>query len=73
MLNYKIYIIEPFGRQGIIVVNEDGSTSSFLAHVYSQEEQDFKQAILEDQATLEDADGNLLSPAEAKAYVLTLP
>ena len=34
---------------------------------------DFKQAINEDTAQLEDADGNLMTPEEAKAFVATLP
>lgn len=32
----------------------------------------FKQAINDDTAQLEDADGNLMSPSEAKAFVETL-
>jgi len=33
----------------------------------------FKQAINDDTAQLEDADGNLMTAEEAKAYVATLP
>ena len=35
--------------------------------------QQFKQAINDDEAQLEDADGVLMSPEEAKAFVATLP
>ena len=35
--------------------------------------QTFKQAINEDTAQLEDADGNLMTADEAKAFVSTLP
>ena len=35
--------------------------------------QQFKQAINDDTAQLEDADGNLMTAAEAKAFVATLP
>jgi hypothetical protein len=35
--------------------------------------QDFKYQINHDEAQLEDADGNVMSPDEAKAYVATLP
>ena len=35
--------------------------------------QQFKQAINADEAQLEDADGNLMTPEEAKAFVATLP
>jgi hypothetical protein len=33
----------------------------------------FKKQINADEAQLEDADGNLMSPEQAKAYVATLP
>lgn len=33
----------------------------------------FKAQINADEAQLEDADGNLMTPEEAKAYVATLP
>ena len=35
--------------------------------------QTFKSQINADEAQLEDADGNLMSPDEAKAFVATLP
>lgn len=35
--------------------------------------QQFKQAINDDTAQLEDAEGVLMTPEEAKAYVATLP
>ena len=35
--------------------------------------QNFKKQINADEAQLEDADGNLMTPTEAKAYVATLP
>lgn len=35
--------------------------------------QAFKQQINDETAQLEDADGNLMTPEEAKAYVATLP
>ena len=33
----------------------------------------FKKEILADEAQLQDADGNTMTPEEAKAYVSTLP
>ena len=33
----------------------------------------FKKEILADEAQLQDADGNVMAAAEAKAYVATLP
>ena len=35
--------------------------------------QQFKQAINDETAQLEDADGNLMTAEDAKAYVATLP
>lgn len=35
--------------------------------------QQFKQAINDGKAELQDAEGNLLTPLEAKAYISTLP
>jgi hypothetical protein len=35
--------------------------------------QNFKYQINNDEAQLEDADGNLMTPEQAKAYVATLP
>ena len=35
--------------------------------------QNFKKQINADEAQLEDADGDLMTPTEAKAYVATLP
>ena len=35
--------------------------------------QQFKAQINADEAQLEDADGNLMTPEEAKAFVATLP
>ena len=35
--------------------------------------QNFKKQINADEAQLEDADGNLMTAAEAKAYIATLP
>ena len=35
--------------------------------------QQFKQAINDDTAQLEDADGNLMTAEQAKAFVATLP
>ena len=33
----------------------------------------FKKQILADEAQLQDADGNVMTDAEAKAYIATLP
>ena len=39
----------------------------------SQDDANFKKAINEETAELQDADGNVMSAEEAKAFVATLP
>ena len=46
---------------------------SFLFDPANTDYQQFKQAINDDTAQLEDADGNLMTAEEAKAFVATLP
>lgn len=46
---------------------------SFLFDPANTDYQQFKQAINDDTAQLEDADGNLMSAADAKAFVKELP
>ena len=53
--------------------NADGSTSSIPFAPDNTDYQTFKKQINADEAQLEDADGNLMTPEQAKAYVATLP
>jgi hypothetical protein len=39
----------------------------------SQNDANFKKEILADEAQLQDADGNTMTPEQAKTYVATLP
>ena len=39
----------------------------------SQDDANFKKQILADEAQLQDADGNTMTPEQAKTYVATLP
>ena len=52
---------------------ENGVITSFLFDPANTDYQQFKQAINDDTAQLEDADGNLMTADDAKAFVATLP
>jgi hypothetical protein len=58
---------------GVMKTNEDGSITSFLFDPENADYQLFKAQINDESAQLEDADGVLMSPEAAKAYVATLP
>lgn len=53
--------------------NENGSGMGIPFDPANTDYQQFKQAINDDTAQLEDADDNLMTAEEAKAYVATLP
>ena len=53
------------------VLREDGWQIPF--DPANTDYQRFKTEINADEAQLEDADGNLMAPADAKAFVATLP
>lgn len=65
------------------VLNMDGSIANLIERVSDNafipfdpantDYQQFKQAINDDTSQLEDADGNLMTAEEAKAFVATLP
>ena len=53
--------------------NDDGSVTSIPEDTANTDYQNFKAQINDESAQLEDADGVLMSPEAAKAYVATLP
>ena len=53
--------------------NDDGSVTCIPFDPANTDYQNFKKQINADEAQLEDADGVLMSPEQAKAYVATLP
>ena len=53
--------------------NEDGSISSIPFAPDNTDYANFKKAINEETAELQDADGNTMTAAEAKEFVATLP
>lgn len=67
---YKV--IDTFDGQFISRVDE-GSVTTFPENTANTDYQQFKQAINDDTAQLEDADGVLMTAEEAKAFVATLP
>ncbi len=73
-MKYKIYKDSMTGKDcGVIRDNGDDSFTSFLFNPDNTDYQNFKAQINADQAQLEDADGVLMSPEAAKAYVAKLP
>jgi hypothetical protein len=68
---YKL--INTLSGQSVTRTNEDGSTTSIPFNPDNADYQNFKYQINHDEAQLEDADGNVMSPEAAKAYVATLP
>jgi hypothetical protein len=57
----------------ICSVNNLENNSSISFDPANTDYQNFKAQINADEAQLEDADGNVMSAEEAKAYVATLP
>jgi hypothetical protein len=51
----------------------NGGTKSFIADPANTDYANFKKEILADEAQLQDADGNTMTPEQAKTYVATLP
>lgn len=70
MITYKLQISSLTGSANSVVCS-DGWTIPFSTD--NTDYQTFKYQINHDEAQLEDADGNLMTPAQAKAYVATLP
>ena len=54
-----------------MVLREDGAFIPFAPD--NTDYQNFKKQINADEAQLEDADGNLMTAEQAKAFVATLP
>ena len=60
---------KPFGE----IVSIQIENSCIPCDPANTDYQNFKKQINADEAQLENADGNLMSPEQAKAYVATLP
>jgi hypothetical protein len=72
---YKLIPDNPvFGpATSVLRFNEDGTVTSIPFAPANTDYENFKTQINDESAQLEDADGVLLTPEEAKAYVATLP
>jgi hypothetical protein len=70
MITYKLQISSFTGAANSVTCS-DGWTIPFDSA--NTDYQNFKYQINHDEAQLEDADGNVMTPEAAKAYVATLP
>jgi hypothetical protein len=68
---YKLYITPPNQNPNGVIRLSDGASIPF--DPANTDYQNFKYQINNDEAQLEGADGNVMSPEAAKAYVATLP
>jgi len=72
MINYKLMPVDPeTGKTETVQRLPENYFIPFA--VGNTDYGNFKSQINNDEAQLEDADGNLMTPEEAKAYVATLP
>ena len=69
---YRVYTTED-GAVAIMRFDAGGFVTSFPCAPDNTDYQNFKYQINHDEAGLEDADGVLMTPEEAKAFVATLP
>lgn len=72
---YQLYKTSPLAVEadGAYYTNEQGEMISFLFVQTNSDYETFKAQINADEVQLEDADGNVMTPEAAKAYVATLP
>ena len=70
---YKLYKDPIDGQINTVQKTEFSVTMCIPFDPANTDYQQFKQAINDDTAQLEDADGNLMTAEEAKAFVATLP
>ncbi len=59
--------------QSLIIENADDSVTSIPFDPANTDYRNFKKEINAESAELQDAEGNTMTAAEAKAYVATLP
>jgi len=72
---YKIKKIQYAENELVVFVREnaDGSITSFGKYIDNTDYANFKTAILEDKAQLQDADGNTMTAEQAKDFIKELP
>lgn len=71
---YELYSTSiPAGAANAVMTVGATPQVSFIFDPENSDYQNFKYQINHDESQLEDADGVLMTPEEAKAYVATLP
>ena len=70
MNTYKLQIGYPGTVRSVTII---GQNISIPISIDNSDYANFKKAINEETAELQDADGNTMTAAEAKAYIATLP
>ena len=70
---YKLYKDQRSGEIVSVFKTNGDSVWSIPFDPANTDYQNFKKQINADEAQLEDADGNLMTAEQAKAYVATLP
>ena len=68
---YKLGINPTGGTPNCVIRLSDGAAIPF--DPANTDYANFKKEILADEAQLQDADGNTMTPEQAKTYVATLP
>jgi hypothetical protein len=72
---YKIFKTTTHNQEQISIIRQNGNEqyTSFPADPANTDYANFKTAILEDKAQLQDADGNTMTAEQAKDFVKELP
>ena len=70
MFTYKL-APDYVGKANSVILRSDGACIPFAPD--NTDYANFKKEILADEAQLQDADGNTMTPEQAKTYVATLP
>lgn len=73
MRTYKLYKTMMSDKVNAAMYVENGAAVSFFFVPETADYDTFKEQINADEAQLEDADGNLMTPEQAKEYVKELP
>ena len=73
MKTYKLYVRESQQTADAVVTINAESQISFIFAPDNTYYRNFKKEINEEKAQLQDADGNVMTAEEAKAYIATLP
>jgi hypothetical protein len=72
-MHYQVLTLDGKPTDQIRLIQDDGSILDFPEALDNWRYLQFKELINDDKAELYGADGNLMTPEEAKAYVATLP